>query len=148
LDPFSPGQTQEMNASLRESGNHLMPKAPVAMSVSRRASPPSGAISQTCASSSGFPPAVAARFATKAIQRPSGDQRGSASFSPAVVSRRGSPPKAERSQRLEEPLFSFMSYAVTDTHAMAPSGDSVGWAGRSIFQRSSTVIRLAMGVPT
>jgi len=48
-------------------------------------------------------------LATKAIERPSGDQRGSASFSPAVVSRRGSPPKADISHRLDDPLFCSMS---------------------------------------
>jgi len=38
------GHTHETKAMRRESGNHLMPKTPVARLVTRRASPPSGAI--------------------------------------------------------------------------------------------------------
>jgi hypothetical protein len=136
-----------MKAIRRESGNHLMPKAPVAMSVKRRASPPSGAMRYTCASSSSFAPSTPRRLATKAIQRPSGDQAGSPSFSPAEVRRRGSPPKPERIQRLDRAAFSFMSYAVEDTQTRAPSGERVGCEGRSSFQRSSTVRRcLVIGV--
>jgi len=87
----------------RESGNHLMPATPVGMRVTREASPPSGEMTQSCGSSS------LSRLATKAMRRPSGDQRGPASFSPACVSWRGSPPKVDRSQRREAPLFSSMS---------------------------------------
>ncbi len=97
------GHTHEMNATRRESGNHLMPATPVGIRVTRRASPPSGAISQSCGSSS------LSRFATKAMRVPSGDQRGSPSFSPASVRGRGSPPKVERSHSFERPLFSSMS---------------------------------------
>ena len=40
----SSGHTHEAKARRRESGNHLMAKAPVARLVTRRASPPSGAM--------------------------------------------------------------------------------------------------------
>jgi hypothetical protein len=138
-EPFVSGQTQEMNAMRRESGNHLIADAPVAMSVTRRASPHRrdhvdlrlGVV---------FRAVRAVALGDECDPAPSGDQLGSPSFSPADVRRRGSPPNDERIHRLDRPLFSFMSYEVTETQICAPSGESVGCAGRSSFQRSSAVI--------
>ncbi len=141
---FKSGQTLDTKAMRFPSGNHFRAAAPVAIFVTRSASPPSGAMRYTCGSASSL------RLAVNAIHLPSGDQRGSLSLSPAV-SRRGrlmaAVPFAARSPSAmpvgnshNSVLDSLVSIAndVTGAHATRPSGDNVGSPMRLICQSAAT----------
>ena len=104
------------------------------MSVTRRASPPVGAMTYTCG------PSSAPRLPVKAMSLPSGDHFGPAFFPGACVSWTCREPSVARSHSCEE-LSSFgTSHVTTSTTAHLPSGDTLGGPTRRTAQRSSGVI--------
>ena len=86
LTPRSFGHTHDTNAICVLSGNQRSAETPVPRFVAFIASPPSAARTKSCGSSSSAPSTFERRD-VNAIQRPSGDHCGSASFGPFVTCR-------------------------------------------------------------
>src|SRR5262245_3930663 len=116
------------------SAAHFRPDGLIGMLLTRRASPPAGAITYTCG------PSSVPRLLVNAMCLPSGDHFGLEFLPSEVVSCRCSLPSVESSQ-ICDVLSSFsVENDATSTATHFPSGETLGGPTRLSFHRSATVI--------